>query len=225
MDWYWSWNSNILNTWCEELTHWKRPWCWERLKVGGEGDNRGWDAWMVSPTQWTWVWVSSGRWWWTGRPGMLQSMGSQRVAYDWATELNWTDCVLIKYPSTLLARHLVANIWKMGHQSQAKMTFTLFITVGKQYTERHHLPNRISGQWGVSLALLISVKSVPWPQKPHEITKETWGSDDLRRDLVWYLFSFGPSDCREWNGVGWWREWDDEFIVPATSLPRGSQLH
>ena len=141
------------------------------------------------------------------------------------TELNWIECVLIKYPSTLLARHLVANIWKVGHQSQAKMTFTLFITVGKKYTERHHLPNRISGQWGVSLALLISVKSVPWPQKPHEITKETWGSDDLRRDLVWYLFSFGPSDCREWNGVGWWREWDDEFIVPATSLPRGSQLH
>ena len=78
-----------FETWCEELTHWKRPWCWERLKVGGEGDNRGWDGWMVSPTQWTWVRVSSGRWWCTGRPGMLQSMGSQRVAHDWATELNW----------------------------------------------------------------------------------------------------------------------------------------
>ena len=66
------------------------PCCWERLRVGGEGDDRGWDGWMASPTQWTWVWVSSGSWWWTGRPGMLQSMGSQRIGHDWATELNWT---------------------------------------------------------------------------------------------------------------------------------------
>ena len=55
----WRWNSSTLATWCEELTHWKRPWCWERLRAGGEGDNRGWDGWMASPTQWTWVWVSS----------------------------------------------------------------------------------------------------------------------------------------------------------------------
>ena len=76
-------------TWCEELTHWKRPWCWERLKVGGEGDDRGWDSWMASPTRWTWVWASSKSWWWTGKPGMLQSMGSQGVGHDWVTELNW----------------------------------------------------------------------------------------------------------------------------------------
>ena len=67
----------------------KRPWCWERLKVGGEGDNRGWDGWMVSPTWWTWVLVGSRSWCWTGKPGMLQSMGLQRVGHDWATELNW----------------------------------------------------------------------------------------------------------------------------------------
>ena len=72
-----------------EPTYLKRPWCWERLKVGGEGDNRGWDGWMASRTQWTWVWVNSRSWWWTGRPGVLQSTGSQRVAHDWATELNW----------------------------------------------------------------------------------------------------------------------------------------
>ena len=77
---------NILATWCKELTHWKRPWCWERLKAGGEGDDRGWDGWMASLTQW--VWVSSGNWWWTGRPGVLQSMGLQRVGHDWAIELN-----------------------------------------------------------------------------------------------------------------------------------------
>ena len=90
-DWCWSWNSNTLATWCEELTHWKGPWCWERLKAGGEGDNRGWDGWMASPTQWTWVWVDSGSWWWTGRPGVLRFMGSQRVRHYWVTELNWTE--------------------------------------------------------------------------------------------------------------------------------------
>ena len=85
----WSWNSNTLATWCEEVTHWKRSWCWERLKAGGEGDDRGWDGWMASPTQRTWVWVNSGSWWWTGRPGVLQFMGSQRLRHNWATELNW----------------------------------------------------------------------------------------------------------------------------------------
>ena len=74
-----------------ELTHFKRPLCWERLRAGGEGGNRGWDDWMASPTQWTWVWVDSRSCWWTGRPGVLQFMGSQRVGHDWATELNWTE--------------------------------------------------------------------------------------------------------------------------------------
>ena len=87
-DWCWSWNSSILATSCKELTHWKRPWCWEGLGAGGEGDNRGWDGWMASPTQWTWVWVNSGSWWWTGRPDMLWFMGLKRVGHDWVTELN-----------------------------------------------------------------------------------------------------------------------------------------
>ena len=89
-DWCWSWNSNTLATWYEELIHWKRPCCWERLKVGGEGDDRGWDGWMASLTQWTWVWVNSGSWWWTGRPGVLWFMGlqSRTQLSDW-TELNY----------------------------------------------------------------------------------------------------------------------------------------
>ena len=90
-DWYWSWISNTLATWCKELTHWKRPWCWERMKVKGKGDDRGWDGWMASPIQWMWVWESSGSWWWTGKPAVLQSIGSQRVRHDWATELNWLN--------------------------------------------------------------------------------------------------------------------------------------
>ena len=83
----------ILWPWCKELTHWKRPWCWKRLKAGGEGGDRGWNGWMASPTQWTWVWVNSGSWWWTGKPGVLQSMGSQRLRHDWVTELNSTDWI------------------------------------------------------------------------------------------------------------------------------------
>ena len=86
---------HYFGTWYEELTHLKKnPWFWKRLKAGKEGDDRGWDGWMASPTQWTWVWVKSGSWRWTGRPGMLQSMRLQRVRYDWATELSWTQVFL-----------------------------------------------------------------------------------------------------------------------------------
>ena len=81
--------SILVATWCEELTHLKRPWCWERLRVGGEGDDRGWDGWMASLTWWTWVWVNSWSWWWIGRPGVLWSMGLQRVGHNCVTELNW----------------------------------------------------------------------------------------------------------------------------------------
>ena len=93
--WFWSCSPNTLATWCKELTHLKRPWWWERLKAGGEGDHRGWDGWMASLTQWPWVWVNSGSWWWTGRPGMLQFMGSQRIGHNWGTELNWTEWFIV----------------------------------------------------------------------------------------------------------------------------------
>ena len=86
---------HTLATWCKELTHRKRPWCWERLRAGGQGDDRGWDSWMASPTWWTWVWASFRSWWWTGRPGVLQSMRSQRVRHDWVTELK--SYVVIAY--------------------------------------------------------------------------------------------------------------------------------
>ena len=78
--------------WPPDAKNWllKRPWCWERLRAG-EGDDRGWDGWMASPTQWTRFWIDSRSWWWTGRPGVLQFMGLQRVGHDWVTELNWTE--------------------------------------------------------------------------------------------------------------------------------------
>ena len=93
-DWCWSWNSNTLATWCEEVTHWKRPWCWKRLKAGGEGDDRRWDGWRASLTQCTWVWVNSRRCWWTGRPGGCGPWGCKESdtteRLNW-TELNWTE--------------------------------------------------------------------------------------------------------------------------------------
>ena len=84
-------NLQYFGLWCEALTHWKRLWCWERLKAEGEEDDRGWDSLMASLTWWTWVWPSSRSRWWTGKPGMLQSLGSQRVRHDWMTELNQND--------------------------------------------------------------------------------------------------------------------------------------
>ena len=80
--------------WQPDAKNWltgKDPDTGERLKAGGEGDNRRWDGWLASPTWWKWVWVNSGSWWWTGKSGMLQSMRSQRVGHDWVTELNWTE--------------------------------------------------------------------------------------------------------------------------------------
>ena len=97
----WSWSSNTLATCCEEL---KRLWCWEGLGAGGEGDNSEWDSWMASPTWCVLVWVNSGSWWWTGRPGMLWFMGLQRIRHTWETELNWRDMRLRKLQETVKVR-------------------------------------------------------------------------------------------------------------------------
>ena len=85
-DWWWSWSVNTLATWCKEPTHWKRPWYWERLRAGGEVGNRGWDDWMASPVQWTWVWENSGRWWRTEKTGALHFMNGKES--DMIKQLN-----------------------------------------------------------------------------------------------------------------------------------------
>ena len=127
-DWCWSWNSDTLATWCKELTHLERPWCWKRLKAGGEGDDRGWHGWMASPTQWTWVWINSGSCWWTERPGVLLSMGSQRVRHDWVTELNWVhfssvtqSCLIQSMDCSkwVSSSHQVAKVLELQLQHQS----------------------------------------------------------------------------------------------------------
>ena len=105
---------NTSATWWEEMNHWKRTWRWERFRVGGEGDDRCWDGWMASPTWWTWVSVNS-RWQWrTGKPGMLPSMGSQRVGHNWVTELNWISTWLpFPHPTPTLALLGILSLWQL----------------------------------------------------------------------------------------------------------------
>ena len=98
--------------WCEELTHWKRPWCWERLKAGGEGHDRGWDRWMASATRWTWVWVRSRSWWRTEQHGVLQSMGSQRIGHNW-TELKSVDVSQSGDQVAIFSRHPCFTHWSL----------------------------------------------------------------------------------------------------------------
>ena len=107
------------------MTHLKRPSCWEGLGAE-EGDDRGWDDWMTSPTQWTWVWVNSRSLWWTGRPGVLQSMGSQRVWHDWATEVNWTELNQFLKVKELITQSCltVCNARTVVYQAALSMEFS-----------------------------------------------------------------------------------------------------
>ena len=103
-DWCWNWNSNTLATWCKKLTHLKRPWCWERLKAGREGDDREWDGWMASPTQWTWVWVNSRRWWWKGGLECCSPWGCKELGRT--ERLNWLNyCICFLFLFTYLKQH------------------------------------------------------------------------------------------------------------------------
>ena len=113
-DWCWSWNYNTLATCCKEWTHFKRPWCWEILKSGGEGDDRGWDGCMASPTEWGWVWASFRSWWWTGKPGMHGVTKSQTWLNVW-TKLKWyawRTMSIILYRKPCWERSMVLQCWE-----------------------------------------------------------------------------------------------------------------
>ena len=127
-------------TWCEDLTHWQGPWCWERMKAGGEGDNREWDGWMASPTWWTWVWASSGSWWRTGKPGMFQSMQSLRVRHDW-----------------MIAQQSISYYWKWPEHrvAYAKNLFLTHIGVGTML----HLLNLLNSDQSINSKLWVEFKS------------------------------------------------------------------
>ena len=112
-DWCWDWSSNTLTTWCKELTHLKRPWSWDRLKVRGEGDDRGWNGWMASPTQWAWVWASSGRWWRTEAWCFTvhRVTNSQTWLSDWTETTTVGILVMIMTQIYLVARLCI--IWRL----------------------------------------------------------------------------------------------------------------
>ena len=120
-----AWNTNTLATWCGELTHLKKPWCWERLRAGGEGDDRGWDGWMASTTKWTWVWVDPRSRWWTGRPGVPPFMESQRVGHDWATALNHSSSV--HFSSRQRSKQHIRFHWFLHSQSLCPINSNLQI--------------------------------------------------------------------------------------------------
>ena len=121
-DWCWSWSSNTLATWCEELTHWKRPRLWERFKAKGEEGDREWDDWVALPVQWIWTSLNSGRWWGTGRPTVMQSMGFQRVRHNLVTEQKQQQdergpCRQLKSPSCPTKTQLPKIVPKRGRNS------------------------------------------------------------------------------------------------------------
>ena len=169
------------------MTHWKRLWCWEGLGAGGEGDDRGWDGWMASQTQWTWVWVNSGSWWWTGRPGMLRFMGSQRVGHDWATELNWTEFSSLCYtvgPCWLFILYIVVCICSSQTPNLPLPSIFSFLkncqTVSK-VAAPFHIP--LSNAWGL--------KSV------HKFTNTTITGEGC-------CLSLGSTSKQGWSGSSLW---------------------
>ena len=152
-DWCWSWNSSTLATSWEELTHWKRLWCWERVGAGGERGEPGWDGWMASLTRWTCVWVRSGRWWWTGRLGVLRFMGSQRFGHDWGTELNWTE----------LKRGLETGLKKEDALKAFQQQRIAGLKVKQWESVRHILGGRVNGSFWLSLWVRIGKSSSGGP--------------------------------------------------------------
>ena len=143
---------STLATWCEELTHWKRPWCCARPKAGGEGDNRGWDGWMASLTLWTWVCASSGSWWWTRRPGVLQSMGSQRVRTEERNSVSTSESLTLKNKGPRVTTHPLTRKGQWNKRENRNLE-------GGAMKREEPLP---SNTWVTSS---VSYQKIPWSMK------------------------------------------------------------
>ena len=122
----------------EKLTHWKRLWCWEGLGTRGEGEDRGWNSWMTSLTQWTWIWVNSRSWWWTGRPGMLQFMGSQ----SWTQLSDWTELkkIITKTSQGVSCLFSYRHFTVSDHMYQSLIHFKLTFVWCKTLIQFHSFP-------------------------------------------------------------------------------------
>ena len=189
-DWCCSWNSNTLATWCEELTHWKRPWCWEGLGAGGEGDDRRWDGWIASPTRWTWVWVNSGSWWWTGRPGVLRFMGLHRVRHDWVTELKqrrlYTKQCMQTWVSVLFFSLLIYFYYKFFRVKYAIYVYmhaNSLQSCPTLWDAMDHSPPGSSVHW------ILQARILEWVAVPSSM----WSSWPWNQTLVAYISSVGRS--------------------------------
>ena len=174
---------------CEELTHWKRLWCWEGLGAGGEGDDRGWDGWMASLTQWKWVWVDSGSCWWTGRPGALRFMGSQRVGHDLATELNLTEYYMMRM-SYSLTIYPMMGIWLVFCLGIFKIKL-LWTFVWFSCEQKSSFP------WDRLLMVLLMAI---WPlyslRNCHIVFKSVWTKQPPQQQCMSYSGFLSPASIR-----------------------------
>ena len=169
-------------------THWKRLWCWEGLGAGGEGDNRGWDDWMASLTWWMWVWVNSGSWWWTGRPGVLRFMGSQRVGH--VERLNWTE---------------LSDLMYVMYVSGCRSTWVRKDSFGIQKSEESRVKTH---PWVIITSLMTSFCFM----EPLRDTILDWeGSKEMSPLGPCWLQTVLPLwtielSCKEWVRMQWWRK-------------------
>ena len=178
--------------WPPDAKNWltgKRPWCWERLKAGKEGDDRGWDGWMASLTQWTWVWASSVSWWWRRKPGMLQSMGLQRVGHDWVTELNWLNFQIEKSLSSVLGN----SFWSYNYMpifpgSSAVKNLPVNARDSGSIPELGRSPGKGNGNPFQYPCLQSSMDRRAWHATVHGITKS---QTRLKRLGMHTLIQFG----------------------------------
>ena len=205
--WCWNWSSNTMATWWKELTRWKRPWYWERLKAGGKPGDRGWGGWMASLTQWTWVWPNSGREWRTGKPGVLQSIGSQTVGHNWATEQQDT-CKCMS--ESLHCSPETITILLIGYTSIEDVSESQSRSVVSNSLRPHglHSPGNspAPNTWVGSLSLLHG--TVPTQGSNPGLLCRRWILYQLShkgspRILEWvaYSFSSGSSWPKNWTGV------------------------